>query len=188
VWRAPGRAHGTTSVRTRQQRRQARRRISASNHSFEPARSRCRQRRGRRSYTAQVFHPHGQQSLARRRCSPTTIPAGVKLTEATAAPVRPRILLNAVLTRTCSPSHGLDAFDRTERRSRHVRVAPPSPTPTRPRLAPGPHLTVLTTTSHRGGLKGPLRRPPAALDPAPPPHAPNSPTRTRGVGSVTTTV
>ena len=49
VWRAPGRAHGTTSVRTRPQRRQSSRRISASSHSFEPPRSRCRQRRIERS-------------------------------------------------------------------------------------------------------------------------------------------
>ena len=49
VNRAPGRAHGTVSVRTRRQAWQASRRISASRYSRAAPRSRCRQRRVVRS-------------------------------------------------------------------------------------------------------------------------------------------
>jgi hypothetical protein len=49
VWRAPGRAQGTASVRTRPQRLQDRRRISASRYSLVVPRSRWRHRRRERS-------------------------------------------------------------------------------------------------------------------------------------------
>jgi len=49
VNRAPGRAQGTVSVRTRPQARQASRRISACRYSRAAPRSRCRQRRMERS-------------------------------------------------------------------------------------------------------------------------------------------
>jgi purine nucleoside permease len=45
----PGRAQGTCSVRTRPQRRQSTRAISASNHTMHVPMSRCRQRRRDRS-------------------------------------------------------------------------------------------------------------------------------------------
>lgn len=71
------------------------------------------------------FHPHGHTGRRRRRPSPTTMPSGAKVTEATVAPTRPKY--------------------------------------------------------SRGGVKGPLRRPSAALDPTPALKVPKRPTRTRGV-------
>ena len=43
--RAFGRAHGTCSVRTRPQARQSMRWMSASSHTWQAPKSRCRQRR-----------------------------------------------------------------------------------------------------------------------------------------------
>src|ERR671919_133057 len=103
VWRAPGRAHGTRSLQTRLQRGQRSRRISPSRNSLQAPRSRWRQRRTEVSKVARVEKPQGHVSRLKRRRSPTTMPAGVKLTSATVAPGMANILLNAVVARTRPP-------------------------------------------------------------------------------------
>jgi len=103
------------------------------------------------------------------------------------------ILLNAVLTRTCSPSHA-----RTPSTAPNVGTgACASPRQTRSRRRASEQKATRSPAaagdpSHcahdllgRAGVKGPLRRPPAALDPSPSPQArddPHKPEESRILG------
>jgi hypothetical protein len=74
--------------------------MSASSQTWQAPKSRCRQRRRDESYRAIVEAPHGHIRRRRRRRSPITSPRSVNAADCTVAPVRRRIRLNAVVSRT----------------------------------------------------------------------------------------
>jgi hypothetical protein len=74
--------------------------ISASSQTWQAPKSRCRHRRRDESYRAIVDARTGTSDAAGRRRSAITSPWSVNAADRTVAPVRRRIRLNAVVSRT----------------------------------------------------------------------------------------